>query len=283
MLEVSNKSYLKAVYIHLALVIFILLPTAVSSFIKPKNTNAPHDMQLITMSEQQYLKIIDNKQPVSKAVQKIQKIKKTTKLSGAVNISVTKSSSSKQILSQSKDIKRIDASQQISVDPIASIIIPEKIIDTPLAINNDAAIVNQPETPVISVSTSAPTLNNAQTPTGIFGDDIDFTEVASYSNLSMQDLIAVQLTACWNKYSDPREALKQLIVTASIAYTADGNISGIEITEPFHIDSNLQYLYEEMKNNAKNAIVNCTPLKGMPTARYDEWRKVNINFRHGEK
>ena len=73
-----------------------------------------------------------------------------------------------------------------------------------------------------------------------------------------------------------------MIVTAVIGYRQNGSINKIEIENKFILGNDDVDLYNIMVQNAKRSIINCSPLKGLPTSSYDDWRYVKINFKHGK-
>jgi hypothetical protein len=113
---------------------------------------------------------------------------------------------------------------------------------------------------------------------GIFGTNGKVT--SEDVNISIYDLVRMQLAVCWDKYHDDRNEAHNIVVTMNINFNQNGNVMGITIQPQLHLNQRDRHIHNEMSIKARKAVLECSPIKGLPLERYSEWEQIRINFRH---
>lgn len=290
-------------------VIFILIPLAyfIPQYLDSGITVSKGEIKLITISENDYKKLIDNKNKTTvsppspnssiitkdapgpsfaKIVKNIippkvslptpqkkiiaKKIIKLKKLSTLKKIPLPVLKPLKPDLSVKKNIEKIQESSP--VDDINNVI--DDTVSEAENITPSVPLESLPEPDPINL------ISNDNPQTTIFGasEDIASEDI----QISVKDIIAVQLNKCWNQYYNPDADINNLVVTAVIGYAMNGSVNKIDIENKIIIGDSKINIYNIMTQNAKKAIINCSPLKGLPADSYAEWKFVKINFMQGK-
>ena len=278
--NISKKSYHKSIYLHLSILLFVIIPLSyfVPQYLDSGKIVSTGEIKLITISEDDYKKIVKNttktnaispNTPTTKAnIDEFVKIvkKNPPKIKKAPQKTKSKTIEKSTVINNNNSIKKIDnIANNNQEDNIENLLVdPESTTEKEEKIDQETIDV----------------VNSDTQKTTIFGDAESV--VSSDIQISIKDIIAVQINKCWNDYYDENFNSKNMIVTAVIGYRQNGSINKIEIENKFILGSNDDDLYNIMVQNAKRSIINCSPLKGLPISSYDEWRYVKINFKHGK-
>ena len=278
--NISKNSYHKSIYLHLSILLFVIIPLSyfVPQYLDSGKIVSTGEIKLITISEDDYKKIVKN----------------TTKTNAiAPNTAITKTSIDEfvkiikknppKIKKAPKKIKPKTIEKAISIGNNNSIKKTDNITSNTEEENIENLLVDPETTTEKEEKIDQETIdvvNSDTQKTTIFGDAESV--VSSDIQISIKDIIAVQINKCWNDYYDENFNAKNMVVTAVIGYRQNGSINKIEIENKFILGSGDGDLYNIMVQNAKRSIINCSPLKGLPVSSYDDWRYVKINFKHGK-
>jgi hypothetical protein len=279
--NISKKSYHKSIYLHLSVLLFVIIPLSyfVPQYLDSGKIVSKGEIKLITISEDDYKKIVKN----------------TTKTNTILpNTAITKTNIDEFV----KIVKKNPPTIKKAPKKIKSKTIKESILtNNNNSINKIDNIVNNNEEEKIEnllVDPESKTdkeekidqetidvVNSDTQKTTIFGD-AESVVFSSDIQISIKDIIAVQISKCWNDYYDENFNDKNMIVTAVIGYRQNGSINKIDIENKFILGSGDANLYNIMVQNAKRSIINCSPIKGLPVSSYDDWRYIKINFKNGK-
>ncbi len=278
--NISKNSYHKSIYLHLSILLFVIIPLSyfVPQYLDSGKIVSTGEIKLITISEDDYKKIVKN----------------TTKTNAiAPNTAITKTSIDEfvkiikknppKIKKAPKKIKPKTIEKAISIGNNNSIKKTDNVTSNTEEENIENLLVDPETTTEKEEKIDQETIdvvNSDTQKTTIFGDAESV--VSSDIQISIKDIIAVQINKCWNDYYDENFNAKNMVVTAVIGYRQNGSINKIEIENKFILGSGDGDLYNIMVQNAKRSIINCSPLKGLPVSSYDDWRYVKINFKHGK-
>ncbi len=278
--NISKNSYHKSIYLHLSILLFVIIPLSyfVPQYLDSGKIVSTGEIKLITISEDDYKKIVNN----------------TTKTNAiAPNTAITKTSIDEfvkivkknppKIKKAPKKIKPKTIEKAISIGNNNSIKKTDNLASNAEEENIENLLVDPETTTDKEEKIDQETIDvvNSETQkTTIFGDAESV--VSNDIQISIKDIIAVQVNKCWNDYYDENFNAKNMVVTAVIGYRQNGSINKIEIENKFILGSGEGDLYNIMVQNVKRSIINCSPLKGLPVSSYDEWRYVKINFKHGK-
>lgn len=291
-------SYVRSLLIHFSFFTFIIIPSAFL-FPSPPSSESVQNIQLITMSEKEFIKLFQKNKRQDREVIATPNVtqKAAPSLVDAISISkpeavprpaanpMVDSEIKRIVLKKNKDdiANLIDAVDKKDKEEGASITKSQKIEEkiTPAKLE----MAEKEEEPKVSASIAAipQTEQKKEIISGVFGSG-ESTKVSEQdvdiSILTVRDLVAVQLTRCWSKHVDDRDGAREVVVTATVKLKRDGSIGGILINPKIYMDQKLRIIYEDMVVSAHEAVHACSPLKGLPLELYSDWSSLTFNFRN---
>lgn len=96
-------------------------------------------------------------------------------------------------------------------------------------------------------------------------------------SLSEKDAIKSQIMGCWSIPAGGKDA-KDMHVVIGADVEEDGTIKNIEIKERSKYASVNEKFYEVFVESAIRALQKCSPLQGLPVAKYSSWKKLELYF-----
>lgn len=94
---------------------------------------------------------------------------------------------------------------------------------------------------------------------------------AATLTLSEMDALRAQMQRCWTPPIG-LAAAETLVVTVQIRLSIDGNVENIQ-----RIGGGIGPLYDVAADAAQRAVLQCQPYR-LPSAKYDAWKDVQVNF-----
>lgn len=265
MLDLYRRSYRYSYYLHAAMVVFVVLPLAFSLGDR-LNKDVLETINVSTISAEMYKKFgaqytISDKVTLGKGKpRKIPLIKPLPK-------------------SNTPLVKNPPKKTEQKVKPTS----PKKTSAPSKTALHDGL------DKIINKTTTDLTVNDDNIEKAIVSQDQNDDEYASINpesggtTLTIRELILLQVTSCWNEFhSDDKEA-ENLTVIAIVDYRGDGSVAGILIKDQLFPHATTRVVYNEMVNDAKTAIMNCSPLHGLNSSTYPQWRKMRFNLRHKKR
>ena len=96
--------------------------------------------------------------------------------------------------------------------------------------------------------------------------------------MTERDAIRVQIQRCWTPPVGARGA-EDLVVTIRFFLNPDGSLAGPpQIVDQALFSQTGGEFFRSAAESARRAVLRCTPVKGLPAAKYDDWREVKLNF-----
>lgn len=93
--------------------------------------------------------------------------------------------------------------------------------------------------------------------------------------ISEVDAIRYQIEQCWNVPAGARDA-RDLVITIQISLKPDGSLKGPPvILDRDRMDDGF---FRAAAESARRAVQRCTPLKDLPTSKYDRWQEITLTF-----
>ena len=94
--------------------------------------------------------------------------------------------------------------------------------------------------------------------------------------MSEIDAIRQQFMQCWNVPAGAKNA-HDLAVTLSVHLNSDGSVLGVELAEGrprYYTDT----FFRAAADSAMRAVNRCSPLKNLPTDKYETWKLLELTF-----
>jgi len=93
--------------------------------------------------------------------------------------------------------------------------------------------------------------------------------------ISEVDAIKYQIEQCWNVPAGARDA-RDLVITIKINLKPDGSLK----QPPVILDRDRMDdgFFRAAAESARRAVQRCTPLKNLPTSKYDRWQDITLTF-----
>jgi hypothetical protein len=93
--------------------------------------------------------------------------------------------------------------------------------------------------------------------------------------ISEVDAIRYQIEQCWNVPAGARDA-RDLVIKIRINLKPDGSLKGPPvILDRDRMDDGF---FRAAAESARRAVQRCTPLKNLPTSKYDRWQEITLTF-----
>ena len=93
--------------------------------------------------------------------------------------------------------------------------------------------------------------------------------------VSEVDAIRYQIEQCWNVPAGARDA-RDLVIRVRISLKPDGSLRAPpEILDRERMNDGF---FRAAAESARRAVQRCTPLKNLPTAKYDRWQEITLTF-----
>jgi outer membrane biosynthesis protein TonB len=96
-------------------------------------------------------------------------------------------------------------------------------------------------------------------------------------SLSEEDAIRSQIAKCWSVPAGAREA-SDMAVLLHISLERDGTVKSVKIVDNNRYNSGNQDFYRAAADSAVRAVKKCSPLKNLPTNKYNNWKELELNF-----
>ncbi len=99
--------------------------------------------------------------------------------------------------------------------------------------------------------------------------------VGNRLTISEVDAIRFQIEQCWNVPAGSRDA-RDLVIRIQFSLKPDGSLKA----PPVILDRERMGdgFYRAAAESARRAVLLCTPLKNLPTAKYDRWQEITLTF-----
>lgn len=100
-------------------------------------------------------------------------------------------------------------------------------------------------------------------------------ELGNRLTISEIDAIRFQIEQCWSVPAGARDA-QDLIIRIHISLKPDGSLKAPpEVLDRDRLNDGF---FRAAAESATRAIQRCTPLKNLPTAKYDRWQEITLTF-----
>ena len=99
--------------------------------------------------------------------------------------------------------------------------------------------------------------------------------IGNQLTLSEVDAIRYQIEQCWNVPAGARDA-RDLVIKIQISLKPDGSLK----QQPVILgrDRMNDGFFRTAAESARRAVQRCTPLKNLPTSKYDRWQDITLTF-----
>lgn len=97
-------------------------------------------------------------------------------------------------------------------------------------------------------------------------------------SMTVIDLIRRQVEANWNVPAGVRDAA-ELVVDIRIQLRPDGRVIDAEIVDSGRLRRAGEENFRAMAESARRAVLKASPLKGLPSDKYEAWRDIKFTFR----
>lgn len=134
---------------------------------------------------------------------------------------------------------------------------PDKKEESSDLLDDVAALLDSPDTPLEQDAQKAPVLGNRLT-------------------ISEIDAVRRQIEPCWNVPVGARNP-EELIVDLFLRLRPDGSVMSVEVVDKSRMRTDS--FFRAAADSARRAVLNerCTPLK-LPPDKYDRWREMTLRF-----
>ncbi len=99
-------------------------------------------------------------------------------------------------------------------------------------------------------------------------------EVKEVSQGEINNIIQ-QISTCWSMPAGAKDS-ENLIVNFKVWLTPDGTVRRVQPTDNARLSNN-SYL-RSASESAERAIIDCSPLRGLPQEKYDSWKELELKF-----
>ena len=97
--------------------------------------------------------------------------------------------------------------------------------------------------------------------------------------LSMSEIDAIikQISQCWSIPAGARDAM-DIVVKLNLSLRVDGTITKVDIVDKARYSNSGDPFYKAAADAAMRAVYQCSPLKGLPANKYNNWKEIELNF-----
>src|SRR5262249_51002793 len=95
-------------------------------------------------------------------------------------------------------------------------------------------------------------------------------------SMSEKDAIRQQFQRCWNVPAGAKDAAN-LIVTLRVDLTQDGTVTTVRRVGD-EARYNSDSFFRAAADSAMRAVHECSPLKNLPTEKYENWSEMELTF-----
>jgi outer membrane biosynthesis protein TonB len=96
-------------------------------------------------------------------------------------------------------------------------------------------------------------------------------------SMSEKDAIMSQLARCWNVPAGAKDA-QNLVVVLNAEYNSDGSYIRVELAKESMMRYTSDSFFRAAADSAIRAVKECSPLKDLPTDKFNTWRVMELRF-----